>query len=232
MIRYNNENNERFRERKQIMRLILLGAPGSGKGTQADILKEKYKMEKLSTGDLLRNEVKEKTALGLHAKSYMDKGALVPDEVMIGILENKVAEFEAAGMSYILDGFPRTEPQAMALLAMLEKYDAPLTAALYIEVADETLIKRLSSRWTCKSCLAIYNYPEGLPEDETCAACGGELYQRDDDKAETIRHRLQVYQEKTAPLIQYFQGKKLLLTVNGCGKPEEVAGRIIDILQN
>ncbi|HDR05203.1 MAG TPA: adenylate kinase [Candidatus Marinimicrobia bacterium] len=212
------------------MRLILLGAPGSGKGTQADILKEKYEMEKLSTGDLLRNEVKARSDLGLNAQSYMDKGALVPDKIMIGILEKKVAQFEASGIGYILDGFPRTEPQAEALLAMLENYNAPLTAALYIEVADNVLIKRLSSRWTCKACLAIYNYPEGLPAGEKCTACGGELYQRDDDKPETIKYRLQVYQEKTAPLIQFFQNKKLLLSVNGCGEVEEVAKRIIEIL--
>lgn len=212
------------------MRLVLLGAPGSGKGTQADILKEKFDLIKLSTGDLLRHEVKAGTELGIEAKRYMDGGALVPDSVMIGILEHKVTEFEASGKGYILDGFPRTEPQADALLEMLEKHRAPLSAAILIDVKEEAIVRRLSSRWTCKECLAIYNYPDGLPETERCSACGGELYQRDDDKPETIQHRLKVYAEKTAPLIGCFDKHKLLITVDGCGSVDDVNQRIINEL--
>lgn len=208
------------------MRLVLLGAPGSGKGTQADILKENYDLIKLSTGDLLRHEVKAGSELGMEAKRYMDGGALVPDSVMIGILEHKVTEFEASGKGYILDGFPRTEPQADALLSMLEKHNAPLSAAILIDVKEEAIVKRLSSRWTCKECLAIYNYPDGLPESEACSSCGGELYQRDDDKPETIQRRLKVYAEKTAPLIGCFEKHGLLLKVDGYGSVNEVNQRI------
>ena len=214
-----------------MMRLVLLGGPGSGKGTQADVLKEKYNVVKLSTGDLLRGEIRNNTDLGVEAKSYMDKGELVPDSVMIGILDKITADFEAKSQGYILDGFPRTVPQAEALLAMLEKQGVFLSMALLIDVPQDELVRRLSSRWTCKNCSATVGYPDGKPEDAVCKQCGGELYQRDDDKRETILNRMDVYKKNTEPLIMFFQDKALLESVNGLGSLEEISGRIINLFE-
>ncbi len=211
------------------MRLVLLGGPGSGKGTQADVLKEKYNAIKLSTGDLLRGEIKNDTDLGKEAKSYMDKGELVPDSVMINILDKITAEFEAQQQGYILDGFPRTVPQAEALLAMLNKQGVKLSMALLIDVPEEELVRRLSSRWTCIECSTTVGYPDGKPESAVCRNCGGDLYQRDDDKRETILNRMNVYKKNTEPLIDFFSEKELLEKVNGVGKLEEISDRIIDL---
>lgn len=209
------------------MRLVLLGGPGSGKGTQADVLKEKYNVVKLSTGDLLRQAISEGSDLGKQAKSYMDKGELVPDSVMIGILDKKTAEFEAKKQGYILDGFPRTLPQADALIEMLEKQGVMLSTALLIDVPEEELVRRLSSRWTCRSCSATtFAGPDGKPG--VCPQCDGELYQRDDDKKETIINRIEVYNKNTRPLITFFKDKGLLEEVDGYGTFEEISGRIID----
>ncbi|MEA3499839.1 MAG: adenylate kinase [Candidatus Marinimicrobia bacterium] len=213
------------------MRLIILGPPGSGKGTQSDIIKEKMELKKLSTGDLLRNEIKKQSSVGLKAKQFMDKGELVPDSVMIDILEIYIDKFENENKGYILDGFPRTKPQAKALMKMLEKKNAPLTAAILVDVTEDELIKRLTSRWTCKECGAIYSFPNGLPKGEKCSKCGGELYQRSDDKKKTIVNRLKVYKKKTEPLIEYFQKDNLLLKVSGEGKIKEIAEKIIKLLE-
>ena len=213
------------------MRLVLLGGPGSGKGTQADVLKEKYNVVKLSTGDLLRGEIKNDTDLGKEAKSFMDKGQLVPDSVMINILDKITAEFEADEQGYILDGFPRTVPQAEALLAMLEKQGVELSMALLIDVPEEELVRRLSSRWTCIECSTTVGYPDGKPDDAVCRNCGGDLYQRDDDKRETILNRMNVYKTNTEPLIDYFSDKDLLEKVNGLGQLEEISGRIIELFE-
>ena len=213
------------------MRLVLLGGPGSGKGTQADVLKEKYNVVKLSTGDLLRGEIKNDTDLGKEAKSFMDKGELVPDSVMINILDKITAEFEADEQGYILDGFPRTVPQAEALLAMLEKQGVELSMALLIDVPEEELVRRLSSRWTCIECSTTVGYPDGKPDDAVCRNCGGDLYQRDDDKRETILNRMNVYKTNTEPLIDYFSDKDLLEKVNGLGQLEEISGRIIELFE-
>jgi adenylate kinase len=215
----------------RMVRLVLLGGPGSGKGTQADILKKEYDMVKLSTGDLLRKEIKSNTDLGKEARSFMDRGELVPDSVMIGILEKITANFEKEQQSYILDGFPRTMPQAEALLKMLEKQGVTLTMALLIDVPEEELVRRLSSRWTCLSCSATVGYPEGKPDDAVCPQCGGELYQRDDDKKETIMNRMKVYKKNTEPLIDFFDGKDLLERVKGSGGPEAVSKRIIELFE-
>ncbi|MCK4812626.1 MAG: adenylate kinase [Candidatus Marinimicrobia bacterium] len=209
------------------MRLVLLGGPGSGKGTQADVLKKKYNIAKLSTGDLLRGEITNNTELGKQAKSYMDKGELVPDSVMISILDKKTIEFEAKKQGYILDGFPRTVPQAEALLEMLKKQDVTLTMALLIDVPEHELVRRLSSRWTCKNCSATVGYPDGKPDDAICSQCGGEIYQRDDDKKETIENRMDVYMKNTAPLIGFFRNKGLLESVDGFGSLEQITQRII-----
>jgi len=213
------------------MRLVLLGGPGSGKGTQADVLKEKYNAIKLSTGDLLRGEIKNDSDLGREAKSYMDKGELVPDSVMIGILDKITADFEAKKQGYILDGFPRTVPQAEALLDMLKKQGVELSIALLIDVPQDELVRRLSSRWTCKDCSTTVGYPEGKPDDAVCRNCGGELYQRDDDKKETILNRMEVYKKNTEPLISFFKGKSLLEAVNGVGTFEAISERIIDLFE-
>ena len=209
-----------------MLRLVLLGGPGSGKGTQADILKKKYGVTKLSTGDLLREEIRKASQLGKKAGAYMDKGELVPDPVMIGILDKKTAEFEKRGQGYILDGFPRTVPQAEALLEMLRDQGVKLTMALLIDVPEEELVRRLSSRWTCRDCSATVSFPDGKPAGATCPKCGGELYQRDDDKEATIRKRMKVYKENTAPLIDFFRERSLLERVDGYGEPQEVSSRI------
>jgi adenylate kinase len=214
-----------------MMRLVLLGGPGSGKGTQADVLKEKYNVVKLSTGDLLRGEIRNDSDLGKQAKSFMDKGELVPDSVMIGILDKITAEFEAQKQGYILDGFPRTVPQAVALLEMLDKQGVALSMALLIDVPEEELVRRLSSRWTCKECSSTVGYPDGKPDNAVCKQCGGELYQRDDDKRETILNRMEVYKKNTQPLISFFEEKTLLEQINGLGTLEEISGRIIDLFE-
>ncbi|MDZ7822070.1 MAG: adenylate kinase [Candidatus Marinimicrobia bacterium] len=214
-----------------MIRLVLLGGPGSGKGTQADILKQKYQLVKLSTGDLLRKETEKNTDLGREARLYMDKGELVPDAVMIGILRKITAGFESKGQGYILDGFPRTVPQAEALLKMLEKQDVELTMALLIDVPEEELVRRLTSRWTCRECSATVSFPDGKPEDAKCPKCGGELYQREDDKEATILKRLNVYKENTAPLIGFFRERGLLERVDGNAVPGTVSERIQDLFE-
>lgn len=214
-----------------MIRLVLLGGPGSGKGTQADLMKKDYNAVQLSTGDLLRDAIRRKTELGKTAKTYMEKGELVPDRVMIGILEKITAEFEEKGQPYILDGFPRTVPQAEALLDMLKKQGVALTMALLIDVPEEELVRRLSSRWTCKNCGATVGYTGGKPEGAVCEKCGGELYQRDDDKKETILNRMEVYRKNTEPLIDFFKEKGLLVSVAGLGSPEEVSRRIGKVLK-
>jgi len=212
-----------------MMRLVLLGGPGSGKGTQADVLKEKYNVVKLSTGDLLRGEIRNDSDLGKQAKAFMDKGELVPDSVMIDILDKITAEFEAKKQGYILDGFPRTVPQAVALLEMLDKQGVALSMALLIDVPEEELVRRLSSRWTCKECSSTVGYPDGKPEDAVCKQCGGGLYQRDDDKRKTILNRMDVYKKNTQPLISFFEDKALLEQINGLGTFEAISARIIDL---
>ncbi|MEA2077573.1 MAG: adenylate kinase [Candidatus Marinimicrobia bacterium] len=211
-----------------MIRLVLLGGPGSGKGTQADVLKEKYNVVKLSTGDLLRQEIRKDSELGKRAKSFMDKGELVPDSVMIDILDKITTDFEEKKQGYILDGFPRTIPQADALLEVLDKQGVALTMALLIDVPKEELVRRLSSRWTCRNCSATtFKEPNGNPV--VCPQCGGELYQRDDDKRETILNRMEVYKKNTQPLITFFEKKGLLEEVDGFGSFEEISGRIIDL---
>ncbi|MEA1987450.1 MAG: adenylate kinase [Candidatus Marinimicrobia bacterium] len=213
------------------MRLLILGPPGSGKGTQSDILKEKLNLEKLSTGDLLRAEIKKESSIGIEAKKFIDNGDLVPDSVMINILEKYIDKYEKDKVGYILDGFPRTKPQAEALMNMLNKKNAPLSSAILVDVAEEEIVKRLTSRWTCKDCKAIYNYPDGLPKGEKCSKCGGELYQRSDDKKDTIINRLKVYKKNTEPLIEYFQEQNLLVKVSGIGDADSIAKDIIKLLK-
>lgn len=195
--------------------VILLGPPGAGKGTQAAELKDKLGIPHVASGDLFRAALKNETPLGLKAKKYMDAGELVPDEITIAMVMERLAEDDCAEGA-LLDGFPRTLAQAKALDAELTKISRAIDKVLYIKVPDEVLVKRLSGRRICRNCQAVYHVDHNPPEKEgVCDACGGELYQRDDDKPDTVRNRLTVYHEQTAPLIEYYSGKGILEEVNG-----------------
>jgi adenylate kinase len=213
------------------MKLVLLGAPGAGKGTQAKKLIEKYGIPQISTGDILRKAVADGTPLGKEAKSYMDKGELVPDSVVIGLVKERLAQDDCKN-GYILDGFPRNTSQAEALDKVLAEMNASLDAALSVDVEKDELMKRLTGRRTCKNCQQMYNVYFSPPKkDGVCDKCGGELYQRDDDKEETIRKRLDVYEAQTAPLIEYYRKKGILKSVQGTGSIEDIFDRICSILE-
>jgi len=208
------------------MNLILLGAPGSGKGTQAKFLVRKYSIPQISTGDILREEVKSGTVLGLKAKEYMDKGQLVPDEVVVGMVEERVKKGDCT-TGFILDGFPRTVAQADALEGTLQRMKKALSRVILVNVDEDELVKRLTGRRVCEKCGAGYHVIFDPPKQEgVCDKCQGKLYQRDDDKESTIRNRLKVYNNQTAPLIEYYQKKQLLSVVDGMGSIEEIFGRI------
>lgn len=212
------------------MRLVLLGAPGAGKGTQAKKLIEKYGIPQISTGDLLRAAVAAGTQLGKEAKSYMDKGELVPDRVVLGMVEERLKQ-EDCKKGYILDGFPRNVAQAEALDKMLSGLGMAIDAALSVDVPFDDLMKRLTGRRTCKSCGQMYNVYFNPPQKEgVCDKCGRELFQRDDDKEETIKKRLEVYNSQTAPLIEYYAKKGILKSVNGTGSIEEIFNNICKVL--
>ena len=198
------------------MNIVLLGAPGAGKGTQAALLVEKYGTPHISTGDMLRAAVKEGTDLGKKAKGYMDAGELVPDDVIIGPVTERLQNPDTEN-GFILDGFPRTSAQAVALDAELSKLERPLDAALLIDVDAEVIVGRLTSRRMCKECGYI-----GSVADESCPKCGGEMYQRDDDNEATVRNRLDVYEKSTAPLIDYYKGCELLVAIDGDRDPQVV----------
>ncbi len=204
------------------MKLVLLGAPGAGKGTQAKKLIEKFGIPQISTGDLLRAAVAAETDLGKEAKSFMDKGELVPDSVVLGMVEERLGQDDCQE-GYILDGFPRNSAQAEALDEMLGSLSMELDAALSVDVPLEDLMKRLTGRRTCRECGQMYNIYFSAPAEEgKCDKCGGELFQRDDDKEETISKRLEVYNQQTAPLIDYYQEKGILKSVNGTGGIDEI----------
>jgi len=213
------------------MRIILLGPPGAGKGTQAKDLVNKYGIPQISTGDILRKNLAEKTPLGLEAKKFMDAGGLVPDSVVIGIVKERLKEADCK-TGYILDGFPRTVPQAEELDKALAEMGTPLDKVLSIEVQDEELVKRLSGRRTCRSCQEGYHVMFKAPKvADKCDKCGGELYQRDDDKEEAIKNRLVVYQSSTAPLIAYYTAKGLLRAVDGVGSMGDILNRMVAALE-
>jgi adenylate kinase len=197
------------------MNLILLGPPGAGKGTQAELLVEKYKLPHISTGDIFRAAVKEGTPLGLEAKRYMDSGQLVPDEVVIGIVKERLDKADCQ-IGFLLDGFPRTVPQADALASFLAGAGRKITAVINIEVDFDILLKRITGRKVCRNCSAVYHTETKREKvSEICDHCGGEIYQRVDDQPETVSNRLKVYQSQTEPLIKYYHQKDLLLTFNG-----------------
>ncbi|MDA8215944.1 MAG: adenylate kinase [Nitrospiraceae bacterium] len=212
------------------MRLVLLGAPGAGKGTQAKILVGKYGIPQISTGDLLRAAVAAGTPLGKEAKSYMDKGELVPDSVVLGMVEERLKQDDCK-KGYILDGFPRNTKQAETLDSMLSSLNMALTAALSVDVPFEDLMKRLTGRRTCKACGQMYNVYFNAPKKEgVCDKCGGELFQRDDDKEDTIKKRLEVYNAQTAPLIDYYGKKNILKSVAGTGSIDDIFKKVCDLL--
>jgi adenylate kinase len=212
------------------LNLVLLGPPGSGKGTQGERLQEDFRLPYYATGDILRAAVRDETELGQTAKEYMDRGDLVPDEVIIGVITERLAESEAAD-GFILDGFPRTLPQAEALDAELQKLDRGLTLALLIEVPDEEVVRRLGGRRTCAKNGHIFHVEFDPPkEPDVCDIDGSRLVIREDDKPEVIRHRLEQYREKTEPLVGYYEDKGLLRRVNGAQSPDDVSDRIRALL--
>lgn len=213
------------------VRLILLGPPGAGKGTQAQRLTERLGIPQVSTGDMLRAAVAAGTPLGREAKATMDRGALVPDGVVIGIIRERLKAPDCA-RGYILDGFPRTVAQAEALGEMLEAMGTPLTAVLSLTVDPEELVRRLAGRRSCGSCGAAYHLDTAPPRRPgRCDRCGGELFQREDDREETIRKRLAVYRDQTAPLVAYYRGRGLLKEVDGRGEIADVFARLRRLLE-
>lgn len=197
------------------MKIILMGGPGAGKGTQANPLVERFKFPHISTGDMFRAAIKEGTALGLKAKSYMDAGGLVPDEVTIGIVEERLAQPDCKD-GFLLDGFPRTLAQGNALASILERLGMKLDGVINIEVAEDVLIPRLTGRRICRQCGSSYHMVFNPPKEEgVCGQCGGELYQRSDDTVETAENRLNVYNSQTEPLIAFYEEKGLLKRING-----------------
>ena len=212
------------------MRLVLLGAPGAGKGTQAKKLIEKHGIPQISTGDILRKAVADGTPLGKEAKSYMDKGELVPDKVVIGLIEDRLTQPDCK-KGFILDGFPRNTAQAETLDAMLKKLNMPLDSALSVDVPKDDLMKRLTGRRTCKGCQQMYNVYFSPPKKNgVCDKCGGELFHRDDDKEETIKRRLDVYDAQTAPLINYYKKSGILKSVIGVGGIDEIFKKVCSVL--
>ena len=213
------------------MKLILLGPPGAGKGTQAKILMDRYGIPQISTGDILRAAVKAGTPMGLRAKSFMDAGGLVPDEVVVGIVRERIQEDDCKA-GFILDGFPRTVPQSDALAEALTALSCPLDAVISLAVDVEALVDRLTGRRTCRDCGLGYHVTFAAPKAAgICDACGGELVQRDDDREETIRRRLDVYNEQTSPLIDYYRNSGLLSEVDGMLSMDAVQDEILAILR-
>jgi adenylate kinase len=212
------------------LNLILLGPPGSGKGTQGERLSADFRLPYYATGDILRAAVRDETEIGREAKGYMDRGDLVPDDVIIGVISDRV-EGEEADDGFILDGFPRTTGQAEALDEEMERLGRDLSAAILIDVPEDEIVRRLGGRRTCEKEGHIFHVGFDPPKQEgVCDICGGKLVVRDDDKPEVIRHRLEQYREKTAPLIDYYEGKGILKRVNGARSPDEVSEKIRAIL--
>ncbi len=213
------------------MNLIMLGPPGAGKGTQAAMLAQRLGIPHVASGDLFREAVKAETDLGLMAKSYMDRGELVPDDVTIAMIRERLLKPDCQ-TGIILDGFPRTIEQAEALTELFAEQVRVIDAALFIDASEEELVRRLSSRWVCRNCEAVYNVISNPPKEEgKCDVCGGELYQRSDDKPETVRNRIRVYWKQTSPLIDYYRDEGLLITIKSEGGIEHVQQKILEALQ-
>lgn len=212
------------------MKIIMLGAPGAGKGTQAKMIAEKYSVPHISTGDIFRANIKNGTQLGMEAKKYMDQGLLVPDELTVKILLDRVAKDDCKN-GYVLDGFPRTIPQAEVLDKALAEIDDKIDFAINVDVPDENIIRRMGGRRACLNCGATYHIEHIPPKQEgICDACGKELVLRDDDKPETVKNRLDVYHQQTQPLIDFYQAKGILKTVDGTVGMKDVFAAITAIL--
>lgn len=212
------------------MKIIMLGAPGAGKGTQAKMIADKYGVPHISTGDIFRANIKNGTELGMEAKKYMDQGLLVPDELTVRILLDRVAQDDCKN-GYVLDGFPRTIPQAEVLDCELTKLGDHIDYAINVDVPDENIVKRMTGRRACLTCGATYHIEHVPPKKEgICDVCGSELVLRDDDKPETVKNRLNVYHEQTQPLIDFYTEKGVLKTVDGTVPMEEVFAAITAIL--
>jgi adenylate kinase len=211
--------------------LVLLGGPGAGKGTQAERLSQNLGIPQVSTGDLFREHLKQETELGLLARGYMERGELVPDQVTVDMVRERLSRPDAAGGA-ILDGFPRTIAQAEALNGLLSELGSQLAVVPYIQVPEDVLLERLAGRWTCKKCGAMYHQLFNPPEvTGVCDRCGGELYQRPDDTPETQKHRIEVYFEQTAHLIDYYGEQGLLVEVDGRQGIEEIQAELLQIVE-
>jgi len=213
------------------MNMIFLGLPGAGKGTQAKKVSSKYNIPHIATGDIFRNAIKNETPLGKKAKSFIDKGELVPDDVTIGIVRNRLKEDDCKD-GFILDGFPRTINQAKALDEIMEELNTKIDLALYIKVPEKELIKRLSGRRVCEDCGATYHVEFNPPEKEgICDKCGGKLIQRSDDKEETVKNRIEVNREKTEKLIKYYNKEGILETIESSGGIDQVFNKVTSIIE-
>ncbi len=213
------------------LRVVLVGPPGAGKGTQAQFLSEKFDIVQVSTGDIFRANVGDGTKLGLEAKKFMDAGELVPDSVTIAMVNARLAEDDVRH-GFLLDGFPRNVEQAAALDGLLEELGSGLDAVLELQVDNDEIVRRLAGRRTCHGCGRIWHVDYDPTEVEgVCDACGGELYQREDDQPETIRRRLEVYDEQTSPLVSYYAGRGLLVALSATGDVEDVTARAIEALK-
>jgi len=213
------------------MKIVMLGAPGAGKGTQAQMIADKYHIPHVSTGDIFRANIKNGTELGMEAKKYMDQGLLVPDELTVKILLDRVAQ-EDCKDGYLLDGFPRTIPQAEVLDKALAELGDAIDCAVNVDVPDENIVKRMSGGRACLSCGSTYHIEHIPPKKEgVCDKCGNELVLRDDDKPETVLNRLEVYHKQTQPLIQFYEEKGVLKTVDGTKPMKEVFDSIVEILE-
>ncbi|ONH32152.1 adenylate kinase [Pseudofrankia asymbiotica] len=214
------------------MRLVLVGPPGAGKGTQAAFIATARSIPKISTGDIFRANVREGTELGVAAKQYMDAGDLVPDEITIGMVRNRLAEDDAV-KGFLLDGFPRNVPQAEVLGGMLDTMGTQLDVVLELVVDDDEVVRRLSGRRTCRSCGHIWHVDFDPPTvEDVCDRCNGELFQRDDDRSETVRHRLEVYAEQTSPLVAYYAERGVLIGIDATGPVDNVTERALDALRH
>ena len=212
------------------MKIIMLGAPGAGKGTQAKMIAEKYAIPHISTGDIFRANIKGRTELGMEAKKYMDEGLLVPDELTVKILLDRVAQDDCKN-GYVLDGFPRTIPQAEVLNDALDKMGDKIDYAIDVAVPDENIVNRMSGRRACVTCGATYHIVHIPPKvEDICDKCSSKLILRDDDKPETVLNRLKIYHEQTQPLIDYYTGKGVLKTVDGTKDMNDVFADIVSIL--
>ncbi|WP_026415308.1 adenylate kinase [Actinomadura oligospora] len=212
------------------MRIVLVGPPGAGKGTQAQHIASHQSIPKISTGDIFRANINERTELGTLAKQYMDRGDLVPDEVTIDMVRDRLQQEDALD-GFLLDGFPRNVPQAETLRKMLAEWDTRLDVVLELVVDEDEVVRRLSGRRQCSQCNRIWHVDFDDKRDDVCDDCGGRLYQRDDDREEVVRHRLEVYAEQTAPLVQFYSDEGILRGIDATGPVEDVTRRALDALR-